>query len=69
MWQLTWWAIFLIPTLTAVVWALWRKYPGVSRDGFDSVARHRRFVRALSRAARPEDSASAPKDTDDVEES
>ena len=44
--QLMWWAIFLVPTLVAVVWALWQAYPA------RSVAAHRRFVEALSRTQR-----------------
>lgn len=47
--ELLWWAIFLVPTLLAVAWALWRSGP--SGDTFHSVAAHRRFVEALSRTA------------------
>lgn len=50
--QLMWWAIFLVPTLVAVVWALWQAYPARPGDTFRSVAAHRRFVEALSRTQR-----------------
>ena len=65
MWQLMWWTIFLVPTLAAVVWALWRRYPPGTRDAFDSIARHRRFVEALSQTEREKVDPTGTKDTED----
>lgn len=52
--HLMWWAIFLVPTLIAIAWAVWRTNPGPG-DAFDSVAAHHRFVEALSRSERAGD--------------
>lgn len=52
--QLLWWAIFVVPTLVALVWALWQAHPADPGDAFHSMAAHRRFVRALSQQRRAE---------------
>lgn len=54
--QLMWWAIFLVPTLTAMAWVLWRSNQSSSpADTFDSVEAHHRFVEALSRTEHKSD--------------
>lgn len=47
--QLLWWAIFLVPTLVAMAWAVWRARPASRTDTFHSMAAHHRFVEALSK--------------------
>lgn len=60
--EMLWWAIFVLPTLTAVAWALWPARAARPGNTFRSVAAHRRFVQALSQnesAPRPAPGGSA----------